>query len=262
MEKYKCKLCGKLYDISMMSEEHYPAHSVGNDDVVALDLGKVLDALISENTYIDILKQMKKGKSLESIAGSYFDKEFSHPVYPKGRTAKTLCINCNRFLGKYDEAYLKFFNCDGNPKVVKGFQKRTKIQIIKSIYGKFLSVPEAANEDFDFIDFVKDDSQEIYSGKWKLYFIKRDHTTDLFFNDISTGSLDFDEGIVYELSDDKFIFNLMNFNKHDQFVMNNIFDILDKKYNLVVGSHDESGGYHGQILVSRIFKQSYDPVDD
>lgn len=59
-----------------------------------------------------------------------------------------------------------------------------------------------------------------YSGKWKLYFIKRDFSTDLLgLNDIGTGKATFDEGIVYELSDDRFIFNLMNFEKHSCFML-------------------------------------------
>ena len=65
--------------------------------------------------------------------------------YPKGRTAQTLCRECNTFLGNYDKCYLRFFNENGNPKAIKGFQKATKIKIIKSIFAKFLSVPEAEN---------------------------------------------------------------------------------------------------------------------
>ena len=87
---------------------------------------------------------MKNGKSFEEASGAYFDKELAQSLYPKGRTARTLCCKCNAFLGKYDEAYLKFFNADGNPKVIKGFQRETRVAIIKAIFGNFLSVPEAA----------------------------------------------------------------------------------------------------------------------
>lgn len=62
--------------------------------------------------------------------------------------------------------------------------------------------------------------------------------------------IEFDEGVVYELSDDKFIFNLMNFKKHDCFEMTNIFSILDKKYTVIDGV-GETGGYHAQILMKR-----------
>ena len=87
-----------------------------------------------------------------------------------------------------------------------------------------------------------------------MYFVKRDFSSDIMgLKDIDTGKIEFDEGIVYELSDDKFIFNLMNFEKHTCFKMNNIFDILDKDYKLIkgVGSND---GYHAQMLLSRLLE--------
>ena len=74
-------------------------------------------------------------------------------------------------------------------------------------------------------------------------------------SDIQTGKIDWDldgKKIVYELSDDKFIFNLLNFQKHDEFIMNNIFDILGT-YTLIEGCHDASGGYHGQMALARVF---------
>lgn len=75
-------------------------------------------------------------------------------------------------------------------------------------------------------------------------------------SDIRTGSLSFDEGTVYELSDDKFIFNLMPFPKHDCFEMTDIFDIKSKQYCLTVGAGD-SGGYHAQIFMSSIFQDAF-----
>ena len=45
--KLKCKLCGNYFDDNEMSEEHYPARSVGNDDIVAVDLAKTIDMLLS-----------------------------------------------------------------------------------------------------------------------------------------------------------------------------------------------------------------------
>ena len=45
----------------------------------------------------------------------------------------------------------------------------------------------------------------------------------------------------------------MNFEKHDEFEMNNIFDILKKKYSLIEGSSSETGGYHGQIMLLKAF---------
>lgn len=71
----------------------------------------------------------------------------------------------------------------------------------------------------------------------------------LGLKDMRTGKLEFDEGVVYELSDDKFIFNLMNFDKHDCFQMTNIFEILNPNYQIVVGV-GKDGGYHGQLIIS------------
>ena len=251
-KKYKCKLCGKYFSDSEMSDEHYPAHSTGNDDIVALDFKEMIDSFLSTETQQEIIKRMGAGESIEDIAGNIFDTKLSTPLFPHGRTARTLCRKCNTFLGKYDEAYLRFFNASGNPKTVKGFQQHTKYQIIKAMYAKFLSVPEATHEDFDFIDFIIDADSTTYTGKWNLYFIKRNFSTDLLgLKDIRTGKITFDEGIVYELSDEKFIFNLMNFPKHSCFDMTNIFDILKKQYTLIEGV-GEDGGYHGQILMSQL----------
>lgn len=66
-------------------------------------------------------------------------------------------------------------------------------------------------------------------------------------SDISTGKIDWNEDgkmIVLELSDDKFIFNLCNFDKSPEFEMNNIFDITKKNYSLVTGIHGNTGSLH------------------
>lgn len=233
-----------------MSEEHYPAHSVGNDDIVSFDIAKIGD----EEIHQEIRARFLQGEQVKDIADDIFDTKLSTSLYPKGRTARTLCRQCNTFLGKYDKAYLKFFDVDGKAEKIKGFQQRTKYEIIKAIYAKFLSVPEALEEDFDFLEFIKDETLYNYNGKWNLYFVKRDFSCDLFgLKDIGTGKEIFDEGVVYELSDDKFIFNLMNFEIHTCFKMTNIFDILKDKYTIVEGV-GEIGGYHAQILFSRLFK--------
>lgn len=251
--KLKCKLCGEFFCDEEMSEEHYPARSVGNEDVVAVDIVKMFDSLQSEEMKRRIENRLCNGESIEQISGDIFDNELSESIYPHGRTARTLCRKCNTFLGKYDEAYLKFFSASGESKTIRGFSQKTKLQIIKSIYGKFLSIPEAKNEEFDFIDFLKDESMTEYVGNWNIYFVRRDFSTDLLgLKDIRTGRVEFDEGIVYELSDDKFIFNLMNFKKHSCFEMTDLFDILKKNYILVEGVGD-SGGYHAQILMTSLF---------
>lgn len=251
--KIKCKLCGMNYSMQEMSEEHYPARSVGNIDIVALDIVKMFDSIQSKETRISLLQKQSAGESLDNIIGDLFDTELSKSLYPSGRTARTLCRNCNTFLGKYDAAYLKFFSLDGEPKKIKGYKESTKLQIIKSIFGKFLSVPEAYNEEFDFLDFIKEEQVKKYSGKWRIYFVKRDYSTDFMgFKDIGTGKATYPDGIVYEFSDDKFIFNLLNFEKHSCYPMNNIFEILNSNYEIIKGVGN-SGGYHAQILMSRLF---------
>lgn len=245
----KCRLCGQFFHSSEMSEEHYPAHSVGNDDIVSLDLIKMIDSLQSPELH---RKSIQSGHP-EKFFNDYFDDELTESIYPKGRTARTLCRECNTFLGKYDEAYLKFFKCDGDPKVIKGFQTETRIQIVKSIFGKFLSIPETKDESFDFLDYLKDQKSFSYNGNWNIFFVARDYSSDLLgMKDIGTGKIEFDEGIVYELSDDKFIFNLMNFPKHSCFEMTNLFDILKNNYTIVKGV-GENGGYHAQVLMTRLF---------
>ncbi len=261
-ERCQCKLCHKYFEESEMSEEHYPAHSVGNDDIIALNLVKMFDSFQSREVHEEILRAVEKGASFEEAAGKYFDRELAVPLYPKGRTARTLCRECNTFLGKYDEAYLRFFNVDGNPKSVKGFQTVTKIQIIKSIFAKFLSVPETENEEFDFLNFIKDTSALTYTGLWSIYFVHRDYSSDLMgLADIGTGVAHFEEGVVYEFSDEKFIFNLMNFKKHEEFEMNNIFDIMDRNYKLIMGV-GRDGGYHAQIYMGRLFSQMFDEASE
>jgi len=96
---------------------------------------------------------------------------------------------------------------------------------------------------------VRDETIEEYHGIWRLYFVQRDSSSDLLgFADIRTGKMEFDEGVVYELSDERFIFDLMNFEKHNCFPMNSIFDILKNNYTLIKGT-GENGGYHAQLLI-------------
>lgn len=245
----KCRLCQQSFSDDNMSEEHYPAKSTGNNDIVKLDIVKLIDTCQSGIAQKKIKKQVELGHTVEDAAGIFFDEELSNSLFPKGRTSRTLCRQCNTFLGKYDEAYLRFFNAYGAPSIIKGFQKKTRIQIMKSIYGKFLSVPEALDADFDFLSFIRDETIEEYHGIWRLYFVQRDFSSDLMgFADIRTGKMEFDEGVVYELSDERFIFDLMNFEKHDCFPMNSILDILKNNYALIKGT-GENGGYHAQLLM-------------
>ena len=112
--EFKCKLCGVYYYDKEMSEEHYPARSLGNEDIVALDICKMIDSFKSEEMYYDILKRLSSGKSFEKISGDIFDTSCQTTI-SRGRTARTLCRKCN-LLGKYDAAYLKFFSLDGEAK--------------------------------------------------------------------------------------------------------------------------------------------------
>lgn len=247
----KCRLCLNYFSDEEMSEEHYPAKSVGNDDIVAVNIAQIM----SEETHEEIAVRVKQGENAKDVADNIFDTKLSKSMYPRGRTARTLCRTCNTFLGKYDRAYLRFFEVDGCADKTKGFQRQTKYQIIKAIFAKFLSVPEANHEEFDFLDFIRDEKLEHYNGKWRLYLVKRDYTCDLFgMKSLDTGKETFNEGVVYEFSDDKFIFNLMNFEKHDSFPMTNIFEILNKHYTLIQGV-GKTGGYHAQMLMAKLFSQ-------
>lgn len=253
---FVCKLCNQIFDDKEMSEEHYPARSTGNEDIISLDIVKMLASLMSDDMHNEVQQRFANEENIADISEDIFDFQLSTSLYPDGRTSRTLCKKCNEFLGKYDEAYLRFFNIDGSPMVVKGFQPKTKLQIIKAIYAKFLSIPESIDEEFDFLEFIRNENASTYNGIWKLYFVKRDFSTDLLgMKDIGTGKLIFDEGVVYEMSDDKFIYNLMNFEKHSCFNMTNVFDILQKHYMITEGV-GENGGYHAQILMSRLFSEN------
>lgn len=254
MDQVKCRLCQKEFDISEMSKEHYPARSVGNEDIIALDIAAMGDKFING----EILDRLKRGESVEKIVDDTFEKDLVKKEYPEGRTVLSLCRSCNTFLGKYDKSYLNFFNVDGDPNIVKGFSKQTKLNIIKAIYAKFISIPEAKNEEFDFLKFINDERSEEYLGNWSLYFIKRDLSTDfLGLKDIRTGVLHYDEGIVYQLSDEKFIYNLMNFEKHPSFNMTNIFEILEKKFKMFYGE-DSEYRYNDFIMFSLLGTEEED----
>lgn len=258
MKKKKCKkcvLCCNFFKNSELSEEHYPARSVGNDDIVAFDIIKMMDSMRFGEIQRYAMKPENLGKSMKEISKTYFDNEPSHSIYPNGRTARTLCRKCNTFLGKYDESYKLFFDNNGENSVIKGYQMLTKLRIIKAIYAKFLSVPECKGWKFDFIDFLKNEKQVVYDGKWTVYCLKRDYGTDMMgLRNIETGKLTWDEGVMFEFSDEKFIFHLMNFEPHKEYKSMNIMDILNKQYKLISG-HDVEGGYHGLLMIQNIFEK-------
>ena len=57
------------------------------------------------------------------------------------------------------------------------------------------------------------------------------------------------------MSDEKFIYNLMNFNKHSIYEMTSLFDIFSKNYKLIEGVGDD-GGYHGQLLITSLLNNT------
>ena len=118
-----------------------------------------------------------------------------------------------------------------------------------------MSVPETSDEEFDFIDFIEDESTMDYHGAWRLYIVRRDMSSDLFgLTDLRTGKATFDEGVVYEMSDEKFLFFLMNFEKHECIKMTNMFEILEPHFQIITGV-GENGGYHAQILISSLLSE-------
>ncbi|MEQ7068740.1 hypothetical protein [Enterococcus avium] len=253
-KRNKCVLCLNFYSNKEMSEEHYPAKSVGNEDIIKLDFIKMANSFMTDDLIKYSSKHENIGKSIKEIADDYFDNELSQSIYPKGRTARTLCRKCNTFLGKYDESYKKFYENDGNPSVIGGYQHQTRLNIIKSIYAKFLSVPECKEMNFDFINFLRNEKLQEYTGEWVVYCLKRDYGTDMMgLKSIDTGMLEYDEGIIFELSDEKFIFHLMNFTPHEQYRTLNRMDILEKKYELISG-YDVEGGYHGLLMIQKMFE--------
>lgn len=252
-EKIRCRLCGKCFDENDMSDEHYPAKSVGNYDIVAVNPTDYIDGIIDFLKTYNVQEILKDKDDFYNVTEKYFDEKIATSKYPKGRTARTLCRNCNTFLGKYDEAYLKFFNVDGEAKCIKGYSTQTKYEIIKSIFAKFLSIPETQDESFDYIEFVKNPREYDYNGKWKIYLVKRDHTTDMFgLKEINTRKLSDERGTIYEFSDEKFIYFLMDYEKEKGIEMTNIFEILNKNYNIVNGV-GENGGYYEELLFNETF---------
>jgi len=245
-----------------MSEEHYPAKSLGNNDIVAFDLGKFMHSMMSDEILNYYISPENIGKTVEQISDEYFDAELTCSMFPKGRTIRSLCRTCNTFLGKYDEAYKKFFDAEGEPSIIKGYTEATKLKIIKAILAKFISIPEGQNINFDFIEFVRNESMGEYVGEWMLFTLVRDHSTD-FFNmpTLETGKIEYDEGIIFEFSDDKFIFHLMNFKPHKGKKSMNMMDILNKNYKLVKGSEID-GGYHSDLMIEHFLRGMKEQIGD
>lgn len=240
-----------------MSEEHYPARSTGNDNVVGVNFPNYFDKLVDFLKKYNVYELLKNKSKFDIETEKYFDEEMSEEKYPNGRTARTLCKRCNTFIGKYDEAYKLFYDADGEAKKIKGYTIQTKYNIIKAVFAKFLSIPETQNEEFDFIDFIKDEKAQVYNGKWNLYMVERDHSTKVLgLAEINTRSLKDERGTIYEYSDEKFMYFLMNYEKEKGIEMTNIFEILNKNYTITLGV-GENGGYYAEML----YKDTFDNFD-
>ena len=124
----KCKLCKKEFDESQLTKEHYPAKSVGNNDLVLINVIDIVEDMMQAPSKFRYIANY--GLGFSSVENYYSNSEMAESIYPEGRYARTLCRKCNSFLGKYDEAYKKFYDNDGNPKIIGGYKKKTKFNII------------------------------------------------------------------------------------------------------------------------------------
>ena len=88
-KKCRCKLCGALFKDSDMSEEHYPARSTGNDDIVALDIIKMFESLRSSKVHSEIEKRLAAGEKPEDITGNILDTQLTKSLYPSDQNRRT-----------------------------------------------------------------------------------------------------------------------------------------------------------------------------
>lgn len=73
----RCLLCEKEYSYNEMSEEHYPARSTGNEDIVAFNVVKMFDSFMSKGIIDEINKRIRSGMSYSDATEDYFDKELA-----------------------------------------------------------------------------------------------------------------------------------------------------------------------------------------
>lgn len=76
-----------------MSEEHYPARNTGNEDVVAVDLGKMFDTFTSESVHAEIREKLNHGETLENITGDILTLSYQHLYFPKGEPPERYAVN-------------------------------------------------------------------------------------------------------------------------------------------------------------------------
>ena len=58
-KKYLCRLCQRYVSEQEISEEHYPARSVGNEDIVAVD-GQLLVPFLLVEISLNLGKKKKR----------------------------------------------------------------------------------------------------------------------------------------------------------------------------------------------------------
>lgn len=72
----QCALCKNFFKNSEMSEEHYPAKSTGNDDIVALDFGKMIDSIMSGKVIEFFFSRRIKEKHLKKLVVTFLTRSF------------------------------------------------------------------------------------------------------------------------------------------------------------------------------------------
>ena len=70
---YKCRLCGQFFSDDEMSDEHYPAKCVGNDDVVAVNIADIF----SEETMAEVATRVSDGEDAKKVSDEIFDTKLS-----------------------------------------------------------------------------------------------------------------------------------------------------------------------------------------
>lgn len=153
----KCRLCGKE---AKLTEEHIPPRAAFNDEKRKLARDKdSLDIILGE-------------KNLEEVKG----------YHKKGQTFKTLCSNCNSFLGtEYVSEYVRLainlmnsYKNEGHlPKPDTWYFieiPMKPLNFLKQVLSMFCStVAEGFSEEFDFKDYILNKEMNgNFSNKYKV----------------------------------------------------------------------------------------------
>lgn len=153
----KCRLCGKE---AKLTEEHIPPRAAFNDE---------MRKLARDKDSVDIILGEKK---LEEVDG----------YHKRGQTFKTLCSNCNSFLGtEYVSEYVRLavnlmysYKNDGHlPKPDTGYFieiPMKPLNFLKQVLSMFCStVDEGFSEQLDFKDYILNKEMNgAFSDKYKV----------------------------------------------------------------------------------------------